>query len=330
MSDETMVHEQEVMSATEPVMSIAPVGDVRALARGAAEQVKAVQAIIRHALDITEPSHWVIMGGGDDPKVYLTEAGAKRIARLFGVNWTNLRSERMDREDSNGKYYRWRYMGTFSLKRTGDSIDEIGTCNSRDQFFAKRGDEWLPSEDVDEDNIEKAALTNCLTRGITGLIGIRGLTVSSLPKKLQGGPRVTFRDGSQRGGKAQDDTTIQKAAQIGLWLLEMNGEDKGRAADDLERRTTFQVDDPKEEGGKRTVPGKRSAKKITSKQADYLFRDLLKEIEAFRAQQTATQGKVEPAAEQTDRPPVGENGNQPDLDFGDPTAAPWDGEESRE
>lgn len=298
--NEAVQAEQEVMQPdeSEPILSLTTDRDLKAMAISAKEQAKYVREMITHALDVTEPSQWVIMGGGDDPPVYPGEAAAKRIARLFGINWHNLRIEKQEREDTKGRYYRYRAIATFTLKRTGDSIDEIGTANSRKPFFAMRGGQLLPMEEVDEDNIEKAAITNCLTRGITGLVGIRGLTLKTIPERLaKGASRVDFKDGTRRGSKKQTKEEAKKAHQIGLWLLEIHGGDRNAAMDDLERRTTWKVKERDKDGKEteRTVKGKRSLETLTPKQIDFLYADLEKQIQQFHAQQTEATSSDESA-----------------------------------
>lgn len=308
--NETVVPDQEVLQPddAEPILSLTKTDqDLIATAEAAKRQVKYVRDMITHALDVTEPKQWVIMGGGDDPPVYPGEAAAKRIARLFGINWTNLRIERQDREDAKGRYYRYRAIATFTLKRTGDSIDEVGTANSRKPFFAIRNGQLIPMEEVDEDNIEKAAITNCFTRGITGLVGIRGLTLSTIPKRLaEGASKVDFKGGT-RGGSRQSKEEAKRAQQIGLWLMELHNNDRDSAMDDLERRTTFNTKD-RDTGKERTVKGKRSLSALTPKQIDFLERDLEKQMEQFHTKQAASMDNdVDPDAWEDERKRGGES-----------------------
>lgn len=284
---EMISEDQEILQPNEePILALRKADDPKAMAKLAKEQAEYVRIMITHALDVTEPNHWVAMGGGDDPPVYPTEACAKRIARLFGINWANLRIEKQDREDARGAFYRYRVTATFTLKRSGDTIEEVGTSDSRKPFFAKRGGEWLPMEEVDEGNVEKAAITNCLTRGITGLVGVRGFTLSMLPERLRTGThRVEFNEGSQRGAPKQSPEDAKKAKEIGRWLIEMEGGDVDAAMNELEARTTFTIKD-KKTGEKREVKGKRKLELLTTKQIEFLHRELSKEIESFRANQS--------------------------------------------
>lgn len=319
----------EIMSVTTDTPSVLSISqiDVRELARTAKERVQALRELIDHALDVTDFWDWVIMGGGSDPKVYLTAAGAEKVARLFSVSWQITKKERHDRETSQGeKYYFWEYTGVF--KAGGIEIVEMGTCSSRDQFFAKNKGEWIPSADVDETNVMKAAYTNCITRGITGIIGLRNFPLSRLPGKLKDAPRVTF-DGQSSGGKAsggggrykkqpQDDETKRKAKQIGAILLELHEGDEKAAIDDLESRTKFETTD-KKTGKKKVVNGKRRLADLTKKQTGFLLEQLQGELD-----RRTDEIQDEPSEPSAKTQAEGKPDEQESFDIGDENGPPWD------
>lgn len=322
-SEEVMSPESEAVSITPDTPAVVQIGtaDVREMARTARERVQALRELITHAIDVTDRWDWVVMGGGSDPKVYLTGAGATKVARLFGINWTNVRKTRQEREDNRGMYYFYEYTATFMAGSA--VIEETGTCTSKDPFFAKKGETWLPSSEVDETNVMKAAWTNCLTRGITALIGLRNFPLSRLPEKLrEGAPRVDFKDGSQRGAPALAGEDRDKAKQIGEWLLELNGGDTEAAMADLEKRTAFTVKSGKDKGKK--VRGKRSVSRLTPRQVDFLHKDLLEEVERFRAEQPGASGNTDVGGDGGGGAPSEDDG-QPDLFSGpDGDKPPWD------
>lgn len=134
--------------------------------------------ILGVALQITNATDWVDQQG----KPYLTASGAEKIAGLFGIEIPRkdqhghdlITCEKEWGEDEQGRYYFYTVMGMGRIK--GHAITAIGTCSSRDQFFAKSGDEWRPMSEVDETNIKKAAYSNFIVNVITRLLGLRNLT----------------------------------------------------------------------------------------------------------------------------------------------------------
>lgn len=131
-----------------------------------------VEKIVTLSLKRTNSNDWVDQQG----KPYLTSSGAEKIARLFGVCWKILKSEKIISEDEKGQFYFYQVIGIFSLGKGIDSIEAVGTCSSKDQFFAKVHGELKPLSEVEETNIMKAAYSNCIVNGITRLLGIRNLT----------------------------------------------------------------------------------------------------------------------------------------------------------
>ena len=173
MSDEhTLI---SVPKVTEDVQIAGSLDDIVAVAERRLESHK---RILEVALKITNHTDWVDMNG----KPYPTGSGAEKIAGLFGVqirrkddNGHDLIScEKEWGEDDQGRYYFYTVMGEARLK--SNCIVAMGTCSSRDQFFAKVGGEWRPMSEVDETNIKKSAYTNFMVNVITRLLGLRNLT----------------------------------------------------------------------------------------------------------------------------------------------------------
>ena len=143
--------------------------DILALARVAEERIKAVKRLLTAALKVTNERDWVNLGGSP----YLQSSGAEKIARLFGISWFNMNIEKEEREDSKGKYYIYTCSATFTMGNT--HIEAIGTCSSRARFFAISHGELKPIEEIDETNIKKTAMTNCIRNGVTRLLGLRNI-----------------------------------------------------------------------------------------------------------------------------------------------------------
>lgn len=138
----------------------------------AERRISQIDKIVTLTLKRTNEHDWVDMQG----KPYLTASGAEKIARLFGMSWKLEQPNKIQSSDEKGTFYFYEVAGIFSLAGKNDIIEAIGTCSSKDQFFAKVGGQFRPLSEIDETNILKAAISNCIANGITKLLGIRNLT----------------------------------------------------------------------------------------------------------------------------------------------------------
>lgn len=143
----------------------------------AEKRVESVQRIKQIALKITNKNDWVDQEG----KPYLQASGAEKVARLFGINWSKQSHRKEFSSDDRGPFFFYVYTADFFL-RGGDSVSAVGTCSSRDKFFAKERGEWKPASEVDETNIMKAAYTNMVANGITRLLGLRNMNWEEVEK----------------------------------------------------------------------------------------------------------------------------------------------------
>lgn len=133
-------------------------------------RVAQLDQIVTLALKRTNNNDWVDQQG----KPYLTCSGAEKIARLFGVNWCNVKAEKIISSDEQGQYYFYEFSGEFRLGR--DNIFAVGTCSQKDAFFSKSKEGIKPASEIDETNIRKAAYSNMVVNGVTRILGIRNLT----------------------------------------------------------------------------------------------------------------------------------------------------------
>lgn len=207
---------------SDEIITIDGTGDITAADISAdivamAERRMATQRkLIQVALKITNPGDWVDQQG----KAYLVGSGAEKVARLFGVKVADVSSRKINTEDEKGPFYIYEYTGTFSLPGGVDSIRAIGTCSSKDKFFAKRGGQLLPLSEVDETNIMKAANTNMYVRGITQLLGLRNLTWEQLEEAGIGKgtvSKVEYKDTKAKQAKA--DGTISEPQRKRLYAI---------------------------------------------------------------------------------------------------------------
>lgn len=237
------------------------------------------------AIQATDISDWIALGD----KLHLCEGGAKKAARVCGVNSGPPHQEQEALEDSPaGPGYLIKVTMTF--RAGGDEITEIGAATSRDQFFAKvgRGDDavWKPYYEVDKASIIKKAHTNCMIRGITSLLGLRGLTAENLEEaglpvhKLKG---VKY-DSASKGGRGSEGGTVSAAdldaikttrAHIRSMVLELAEGDVEGAKTMLAALTAFKGRDGKD------VPGVTSVDKLNPPRLDIALERIGKEHEAW-------------------------------------------------
>lgn len=164
-------------------------------------RIAQLDKIVKLSISRTNTNDWVDQSG----KPYLTCSGAEKIARLFGVCWKDVKSEKITSSDEQGQFYFYEYSGIFTLG--ADSITAVGTCSQKDQFFAKSGGSMKPLSEIDETNIRKAAYSNMVVNGVTRILGIRNLTWEEVqsggidPNKTS---KVSYGKGGNGGGKISE------------------------------------------------------------------------------------------------------------------------------
>lgn len=160
-----------------------------------------LEKLSSYAVTRTNQNDWVDQQG----KPYLTGSGAEKIARVFGIKIHSVKGVKRLSQDEQGTFYIYEYNCVAELPSKFDSIEAVGTCSSRDKFFAKKGDEWKPLSQIDECNIQKAAYTNCIGNAITRLLGLRNMTWEEIEKlslgKINRGksPKVEYNKGTTSG-----------------------------------------------------------------------------------------------------------------------------------
>ena len=183
------------------------------LAEQAEKRIDAVKKIMSAALKITNENDWCLIGG----KPYLQEAGASKVARLFGVSWKIGNPEIIT--DGQG-YKTYIFKGIFTLNN--ESIEAEGSRSMKDDFFMKVKDYEKSTKDktvyktksldeIDERDVRMSAYTNCINNGIKRLVpGIRNLKLEDLEKAdfdTQSIPGFTFNNGSKGGTSAKSTDT---------------------------------------------------------------------------------------------------------------------------
>jgi len=138
----------------------------------AERRINNLQKVISLALKITNKYDWVDFSG----RPFLNASGTQKVARLFGVCWKDLRTEKVLSSDEKGQFYFYKTTGLFNLKGKNDYVEATGTCSSKDKFFGSIHGIEKPLSEIDETNILKSSITNCISNGITSLLGLKNLT----------------------------------------------------------------------------------------------------------------------------------------------------------
>ena len=192
------------------------------------------EKVLAVAVNATNSNDWKDMGG----KPYLESSGCEKAARRFGVSIYDVTIEREDLNDDNGRYYLYTVMGKASLGN--ESIESIGTCSSRDKFFATNI-EWFtnkdgerkskktnkPIQDVDIANIKKKAYTNFMGNAVRKLLGLNNMTWEMLEKYGigKGGSvtKVAFDKGASKAAVTKTSQLAESNAKKPFWTSEYQG-----------------------------------------------------------------------------------------------------------
>jgi hypothetical protein len=205
----------------------------------AEKRLQSIKRVKEFALTLTSQQDWADLGG----KPYLMAAGAEKVARVFGVN-IKLKTpayEKITGTDAKGAFYIYLFHGTASLAG-GDKIDVIGTCSSRDKFFASKDGKLKPLSEIDEPNIMKKAYNNLMVNGITRLIGLRNMSWDEVKAGISSQGKATKVDYHSR--KAETDKDVEKSknemiARIDRLLIQFFGKDQDSMKEALHFATDY-------------------------------------------------------------------------------------------
>lgn len=167
--------EQELMSVDSEVVSINGQEQILELAE---KRTQWVGEVLKRSLAILRTADIVSIEGVP----YVSAKGAYRVARLFGVkiSYGGKTPTQQVRKDNRGEYYIYTQCVVASLPNGIDSCETIGTCSSRDKFFAFAHGVWKEQSEVDETDIILKCCTNGDRRSIVRLLGIDGVSWDEL------------------------------------------------------------------------------------------------------------------------------------------------------
>lgn len=263
-------HSVQQMEQDLPVVSNIPAHQLEQTIARAEQFVKFVQRIIKLAIGMTNTEDWIDQNGTP----YLEASGCAKIARGFGIRLYDPKVDKDTVEDDKGFYYIYRV--TVSGEWQGNTVTEIGTCSTRDKFFAQRNGEPLPLSEVDLTNVQKKAHTNALNRLTKRLLGL-SFEWSEI-NEASGGKitreRVTgvkYQTGS-RGGNTDSEETKKRKAELAKRIYDFCGGKKADAQEWLRQQTAWQKKDGTD------MPGKNSVNKLTDKQLPFVEKAIAKAI----------------------------------------------------
>ena len=249
--------------------------DLLALAE---RRIEKVQKMVTLSLKVTNHQDWVDQQG----KPYLMGSGAEKVARLWGVKVHSVASRKIPSSDEKGNFYFYECTGIVELPGAQDSLHAVGTCSSKDQFFAATTVEEIdedgnktrvkslkPFSEIDETNIMKSAYTNFIVNGITRLLGIRNLTFDQL--REAGIPVDKIGKVDYRGSNSEmSEGAKSKKEECWQRILGACGGDEKAAKVKLRDLTTWKKKDGE------TVTGKDDIHRLSEKQIEILYEKVQK------------------------------------------------------
>lgn len=236
-----------------------------------AKRAEMMDKLIDWALRSTNHQDWVDQNG----KPWLQGSGAEKVARRFGIKWSGLVYEKIISEDEKGKFYFYKVTGNMRIAIGDlDEIEAIGTCSSKDQFFAVKyeGDEkvFKPLSEVDETNIMKSAFTNFIINGVTRLLGLRNLSWEQVKKA---GVDISKIAKVEYAGSQESTETTGLRTEVWTYIKDsMCGGDEAAGKKKLAELTTWNK--KKKGGGYEVVKGHEDMAALSEKQLGFLDRKL--------------------------------------------------------
>lgn len=215
---EEVEHETEgAVTVIEPPQTADQMDTVIAISKRIDEYASAHDRIVGAVVKRSYPGDWVVhkKGGETDEnqKSNMGAAAAERMAAFVGItetNWTQGVKEWSD----DKKHYTWTYEADFTFgKRTIHVISRVGT---RDKFFGKNKQGWKPLEDVQEDDIKKAAFRACRKEGVRTLLGLRNVPVAKLKDLGFDISKINYVDFEEKGKTLSEDAKKERDQETGL------------------------------------------------------------------------------------------------------------------
>jgi len=224
MSDETEMRDVEVVETPNmEIMKITAEGNpaarlaiVERMAELAPRFKQAVDTIITA---MTYENDWTAFGD----KMCLSSAAAERVGTMFPIKHFNVVTTKENFTDSKGEGYRYIVCGYARMNE--QEVFAEGVFSTREQLLGVVGGEFRPTEDINENNIRRAAYHIFCGNAIKGLLGLRSMPLIEWQRVMKGtgrpeakGKNVTHGQGT-KGGVSQGDTELQQ--KLGEMLMSL-------------------------------------------------------------------------------------------------------------
>ena len=141
-----------------------------------------------------------------DGTMCLSAAGAERVGRLFDIQYSETTWLKEEFTDAVGKGYRYVYECQAAL---GSRITyAMGVYSSRDAFLGQCQGQYKALEEVDENNVRRAAYSLMKGNAIKSLLGLRGIPRAEWEKIMPAaGQEAQKAKKAERGKSNQSGTT---------------------------------------------------------------------------------------------------------------------------
>lgn len=127
----------------------------------------------------TYAEDWVMF----DDQYELSSAGAERLLKHFPIGFSDIKVEKQEWEDKDGKAYRYVVSGYAEMN--DKRVYAEGNYSTRDRFLGRRNKQWRPIEDINENDIRAAARHIFVGQAIRTLLGIRRISAEQFAKMTQ-------------------------------------------------------------------------------------------------------------------------------------------------
>ena len=171
---------------------------------------RVVDAVIKMraaAMRLTNINDWVDEGG----KPYLTSGGAQKLRSAFGISYRFIDGPTKIALGAEGHY---RYQTTMEFLMGSITTEAVGSRASNDAFFTRyyefqngtRLEKSRTPIQVDEGDVMKSSITNCIERGVTEILALKNTTW----EELEG---ANIRRGQLAGVKFKDKKGAAKSPE---------------------------------------------------------------------------------------------------------------------
>jgi len=247
--------------------------------------IAAYKKIWKLSLRLTKPRDWVFQ----NKSLYLLDSGSEQLATVWGISLKlHGKPEKEWIGEGEDRYFRYVAYGEGRSQRLGKSVEDIGTCSSRDKLFGRVSGGFKPVEDVDVNMICKKAVTNLHNRIIKRMLGLMNIDEERLKdagvdtSKIM---RIDFDQGKQKVQKTATPEEKEKQKQIWNWLIRLaagNDEEAKAMLKDLSGFTAKNGD---------KVEGVESVERLTTpKWISFVYKKVKQKYEADYEREPGEEG----------------------------------------